>query len=155
MAVKIHYEDDLYFLQSHIKTLQSGIELEIDTDLFGEKIIEDIFFIDGMLLRLFGTLKENPMVLKRREYLRSLLRTKNTFLEFLERLRDSPFGKSEFTGQYLEKLRACEDSNRSDVQQIRQILQGHHSQAPDEDVVSQEEFRSLLSDEEGSTDAES
>ena len=59
MSVKVHYEDNLFFLHSILRTLESGLRLDIDPEYFKDKILEDIFFIDASLMRTFSALKEN------------------------------------------------------------------------------------------------
>jgi hypothetical protein len=147
VPVRIHYEDDIFFLQAMIKTLKAATELDIDLEFFKDKLIEDTFFIDSTLLRIFGSLKENEQLLNRKQYLRSVLRAKNVFVEFLQSLFDSPLAHTEELAPYISKLRACQESNEQDIREIQEILQTDYDREPQEDVVSQEEFRWLLEDE--------
>ena len=44
MQQPIRFEENLYFVNEHINTIESGLALKIDSHIFFDKIVEDIFF---------------------------------------------------------------------------------------------------------------
>jgi hypothetical protein len=65
MTTKIHYDDNIFYLDSMVKTVKSGLSLDIDPEYFIDKVIEDILFLDSALLRTFASLKANFYLIKR------------------------------------------------------------------------------------------
>ena len=144
MSVKVHYEDNLFFLHSILRTLESGLRLDIDPEYFKDKILEDIFFIDASLMRTFSALKENGYLINRAAYLRSLRRTVRAFADFLLRLNDGELGVPEIVNAYQERLASTLTTHQRVIRDIDGMLD---HLAPDEeasDVVSSEEYDFLL-----------
>ncbi len=144
MSAKIHYQDDLYFLHSLIRQLDSGLRLELDAEFFWDKILEDVFFVDATLLRLFARLKDNDYLIHRVEYLRNLRRTGTAFLDFLVRIQEDNRPFSRHINSYQEKIN---QTRRSHLEMRRGIDAILHELEPDEetsDIVSSREFDFLL-----------
>lgn len=145
MAIKINYEDDVFLLQTMIKTLKTAIQLEVDAELFRDRMIEDIHFIHTTVQRLYRTLQENPHLMRRDEYLRSIMQTKVNFIEVLHACLDTDTPQYVHLAAYAGRVHSHRSEHLQDVEDIRSLLQrsdpadSHH-----EDVVSPEEFLSLL-----------
>ena len=60
MKSKIHYEDDLFYLNLQMKWLREGLRPQIDADYFQDKFLADLRFVDATLDKVLSTLKENP-----------------------------------------------------------------------------------------------
>ncbi len=155
MAQKIHYEDNLFFLNLLVKTLRDGMTLDIDHDLFLDKVIEDIFFVDSLLVRLYASVRENIHMLRRIEYLRTISRAKKGFSDFLDAVlrEELPFAAS--LGAFFPKLRSSRDEHLRDVMDIQSFLVSERLEPPDEEeIISQEEYRFLLHDDQDVPDHE-
>jgi hypothetical protein len=148
MTTRVNYDDNIFFIQTMIKTLDSGIQLTIDGDLFREKLIEDIFYIDSTLSRVLSQLRENRLLIRRTEYLRALMRAETLFLDLLNKSLDEKLPFSAELSHVAHKLRACRSTHQQDLEDIRSILHESSHSDLEEDVVSQEEFRSLLQNDE-------
>jgi hypothetical protein len=148
MTTRVNYDDNIFFIQTMIKTLDSGIQLTIDGDLFREKFIEDIFFVDSTLSRVLTQLRQNQQLIRRTEYLRALMRAETLFLDLLNKALDENLPFSAELTHVAHKLRACRSTHQQDLDEIRSILHESSSADFEEDVVSQEEFRSLLQNDE-------
>lgn len=149
MTTRVNYDDNIFFLQTMIQTLDSGVQLSIDGQLFRDKFVEDVFFIDATLSRILSQLRQNRLLIRRSEYLRALLRAENLFVELLGKCLDE---SNPFAGELQEtvhKLRACRSVHERDLDDIRAMLRNPEELEQEEDLVSQEEFRSLLQDDHG------
>ncbi len=154
MTTRVNYDDNIFFLQAMIKTLDNGVQLTIDGDLFRDKFIEDVFFIDSTLSRILTQLRESRRLIRRTEYLRALMRAESLFVDLLNKCLDEtlPFA-AELEG-VVSKLRTTRNAHQRALDDVRSILHEQSYVEPEEDVVSQEEFRSLLmsDEEEGSAE---
>lgn len=144
MGARIHYEDDLFFLHSMLKTLDSGLRLSIDPEYFRDKVLEDLFFIEGLLMRVFAALKDNTMLLRRATYLRSLRRTVVACIELVSRMIDGDLGQGIVTDAYHEKLHSVVLNHEQIVREIDGILDSSGPEERTNDIVSSEEYSYLL-----------
>ncbi len=155
MASKVHYEDDLFFLHSVLRTVEAGLRLDVDQEFFHDKILEDIFFIDATLMRLFSSLKENPHLINRVTYLRSLRRTIVAFSDFLSQFVRGDLGFQTAADAYADRLTAAAYSHQNVRREIDLILDQEDSDEETAAVVSSEEYGFLLaSHDEDEEDAE-
>lgn len=147
MSAKIHYQDNLYYLHSLIKTLESGMKLDIDGEYFTEKIVEDLLFIDASLMQVFSSLKDNAVLVGRLGYLRALRRTVNAFIALLESIaaKALPFASS--LTVYQEKIASTARGQQRARAEIDAILDNPAEQNQHEELVSEQEFNGLLSDD--------
>jgi hypothetical protein len=65
MNKRINFEDNIFILHTRIRMIRDLLALDTDPDLFLEKTIDDINFIDYTLETLLGTLIENRRLLER------------------------------------------------------------------------------------------
>lgn len=144
MSVKVHYEDNLFFLHSILRTLESGLRLDIDPEYFKDKVLEDIFFIDATLMRTFSALKENGFLIHRASYLRSLRRTVRAFTDFLVTLTAGELGITGVVEAYHDRLGSTLSAHQRVIREIDAMLD--HLEPDDEatDVVSSQEYDFLL-----------
>ncbi|MFW6363371.1 MAG: hypothetical protein ACOC0D_05950 [Spirochaeta sp.] len=144
MGYRINYEDNIFFLNSLIKTLQKGMNLEIDSDYFRDKILEDILFLDSCLLQMFKSLSSSQFLITRHQHLRDLQRTTALFIDLLDGVLDDAFQFSEQLRSAFVKLKACRLEQERNCADINAILTGDTPEDEHEDTVSQDEFRFLL-----------
>lgn len=155
MAIKINYEDDIFLLQMIIKTLNAAIRLEVDVELFRDRLVEDIHFIHATVQKLYRTLHENPHLIRRDEYLRAIMQTKVSFIEVLHACLDTDTPQYVHLAAYAGRVHSHRSEHLQDVEDIRALLQrGDDDESRHEDVVSPQEFLSLLQrdEDDGSDD---
>lgn len=148
MSSKVHYEDNLFFLHSILRTVESGLRLDVDTDYFRDKIIEDVFFIDGALMRMFSSLKENPYLINRSSYLRSLRRTVVAFSDFIEQFVRGDFGFRDTVAAYSDRLTTAQRAHLDVRREIDQILDQEEVDDETTSVISSQEYGFLLASDE-------
>lgn len=146
MLQKINYKATLEFLSLSIHTLDTGIQLEIDADLFLDKILEDILFTDSCLSRLFHQLRDNPFLNRRLEYLSQLEKTKEKFIRLINRIISKGNFLSEPLGLYLPTLKTCLSGQTAELASLRALLEEvkTHSLGDAEVVISPLEYKFLL-----------
>lgn len=147
MSAKIHYEDNLFFLHSILRTVEAGLRLDINVEFFGDKILEDVFFVDAMLLRTMAALKENDQLVNRTAYLRSLRRTVTAYSSFIDRAIAGDLGYNDIFSPYTEKLTASAAAHSSIRREIDALLDRIEPDEETNNIVSSEEFGFLLADE--------
>lgn len=147
MPAKIHYEDNLFFLHSILRTVESGLRLDIDPHLFRDKVLEDVLFVDEMIQRLHASLRENEYVIRRTAYLRSLRRTAGAFLAFLDNLQSAPSILEQTLERFREKIESARSEHQSILREIDALLERVEPDEETKNTVSSEEFGFLLARE--------
>ncbi|GAB4375485.1 MAG: hypothetical protein Kow009_10790 [Spirochaetales bacterium] len=146
MLHKVNYKTVLDYLFLSIQTLETGILSELDPDLFLDKILEDLLFIDAILSRIFQQLRDNPYLNRRTEYLYALQRTKEEFIRLTTRIVQQGRFLGEPLEPYLATFRTCLSGQMAELNTLRSILEESraHSSLFDEEVVSPKEYQFLL-----------
>jgi hypothetical protein len=65
MNKRINFEDNIFILNMRIRMIRDILVLDTDPDLFLEKTMEDIDFVNNTLEALLGNLIENKRLLER------------------------------------------------------------------------------------------
>lgn len=152
MNPHVNYDDNIFLLQSMVKALRSALMLDVDPELFKDKILEDIFFVDSTFMKTFSQLRDNPHLIRRAEHLKALLRAETAFVELLNDTISGERPLAESLSPFTDKLRACRRSHEQTLSEIRSIIRDPEQHSPEEDVVSQQELNFLLQDQDNDTD---
>jgi len=86
MNKRINFEDNIFLLMIRIRMLRDIITLDADPELFLEKTLDDIYFIDQTLKTLLGDLERNSHLIERDELLDQLSNTEEQFSQVLKDL---------------------------------------------------------------------
>ena len=140
MKNKIHFEENLFFLNLLMKGLREGLMLTIDPDYFQDKILADLRFVDATLDRIFSTLKENPNLIHRAEYLYQLVKVEATFGDLLGEVLEGTGEIQEALAPYKDEFLQRRESHDSDAQEIRVLLRLVSQEDEREDVITTEEM---------------
>ncbi len=144
MTRRINYDDDIFTLLLQVRCLQDSVKLEIDPELFRERVLGDIVWIDATIGRIYQSLREGSRYVKRKEHLRDLGRLKGAFAETLDALADSAVPFAAHVKDRLEEVRRTRDAHRRDIAEIKALLAG--TDAPEQEhMVSAEELNLLMS----------
>lgn len=147
MPQHVNYADDLYYVHTMVKSLKSGMNLELDPGVFRDKITEDILFIDSVFSRLLTSLKQNDRLIKRQEYLRMLLRALRNYEEFLGNTIDGSLPFSKHLSSLRDKFTAVREHVQEISGEIRDILREESSREDTSSIISAEEYEFLLHQE--------
>jgi hypothetical protein len=150
MTRRINYEDDIFTVALQVRCLQDALKLEVDAELFAERIAGDIGWINAISSSLYRSLRESSLYVKRQEHLKELAKLKRYFAEALDTVLEQRAPLAEALLQRLPGLRGLRDAQVRDVAEIKQLLEGKET-PEDEHIVSPEELKFLMtSDEEES-----
>jgi len=148
MKSKIHYEEDLFYLNLQMKGLREGLQLTIDPDYFQDKLLADLRFVDATLDRILSTLKENPNLIRRAEYLYNLVKVEGAFLDLLSSIMTGSGEMCEALEPYRNEFVQRRESHEADVQEIRTLLRLVSQEEEREDVITADELSLLTRFEE-------
>jgi hypothetical protein len=152
MTRRINYEDDIFTVALQIRCLQDALKLEVDPELFRERLLGDITWIDAITGRLYGSLRESSLYVKRQEHLKELTKLKRAFIEALDVLIEKRAPFAEHVQDRVSDLRAMREAHARGIEEIKDLL-GSKAAPEEEHMVSQEELRFLMTaDEEESED---
>jgi hypothetical protein len=147
MAKRIHFEDDIFYLNLLIRTFRDGLELDLDTELFLTKAIDELSFIDDVFERLLDELGANERLIDRVDHLMNLLEAEERFAETVGRVfpvrRPHAQALSPFSERFAE-LRTKSLRRRSVIEGATAFKS---DAADDPYVVSQVELNELLKEE--------
>ena len=146
MTTKINYENNIFYLQTLLKTTKNGLTLEIDAEYFQEKVLTDILFLASSLSAIYTSLKANAHLIKKNSYLRSLLRTKRDFAELVQNILEKKLPLASSLAAEFPKLKICRAEQTRDIEEIRAYIENRTQDGspPESEVISSEEFRFLL-----------
>jgi hypothetical protein len=146
MTRRINYEDDIFCLALQVRCLQDTLKLEVDPEFFKERLMGDIAWIDVTIGRLYASLRESSLYVKRQEHLKELQKLKRAFSGALDALVEKRASFSEHLPERLEELRAIRDAQVRDIEEIKALIAGRG--APEEEhMVSAEELKFLMTAE--------
>lgn len=132
-----------------VKTLRDSINLDLDKDLYGDRVFEEIVFIAVTISKIFTALKNSSFITNRLEYLKSLQRLKRQFVSLLDSLLSGTASYSVFSAEHMDRLKRISDSYQTDIEEIREMISTLSGESQeDEYIISREEYKYLLSDSE-------
>lgn len=145
MAKKIDYADSIFYLNEQIRILTDCLDLDIDGDLYLDKVVEDILFIEGTMESLTQSLTENPRLLDRADHLHSIMRAKGRYAHLLESIARGEINFSRHLFPFSAKFRQISAKQREDIEDIRRVLSSESDSGfEDTKVVSEQELHFLL-----------
>ena len=150
MTRRINYEDDIFTVALQVRCLQDALKLEVDPELFADRIAGDIGWIDSITGSLYRSLRESSLYVKRQEHLKELAKLKRYFAEALDTILEGQAPLSEALTARLPGLSGMRDAHRRDIADIRQLVEGRVA-PEDEHVVSTEELKILMTSDDEET----
>jgi hypothetical protein len=88
MNKRINFEDSIFIINTRIRIIRDMLFLDTDPDLFLEKTLDDVNFIDKTLAILMDQLSNNKRFIERTEQFYNLAETERVFAEVLSGLID-------------------------------------------------------------------
>jgi hypothetical protein len=144
MTENVNYEDNLYFLSRTIDLLDQGARLNLDRELFYEKILDTLFFTDRILQNIFANLTENNYLINRNIYLHSLMKKKKKFTNILSLYIDREQNEWVLEKEIKSKLQRILEIHLADISDIRKTLSLTDDRGEDREIISQNEMNFLM-----------
>jgi uncharacterized membrane-anchored protein len=146
MNKRVNLQDSIFILNGRLRILRDLLVLDPDPDLFLEKTVDDIEFLDHALEALLEQVRDNSRILERNEVLDYLSDLEWEFFQILGDFSGSPGGISAaFFPMIQERIRSLRDRSVG----RRQILGDERASAAApamESAVSSDELNELLKD---------
>jgi hypothetical protein len=86
MNKRINFEDSIFIINTRIRMIRDMLLLDTDPDLFLEKTLDDVEFIDSTLAVLLEQLSSNKRFIERSEQFHNLAETDQLFAQVLSDL---------------------------------------------------------------------
>jgi hypothetical protein len=149
MSHKVNYGDNIFFLNMKVKILKNCLKLDIDWELFLEKINEEILFVVVAIEKLYGLLKESPFIVNRSENLKAIQRLKVQIIGLLSSIID---GEGKYSGLLENRISQYNTVRKNflhNIEEIKNIITGINEKAVEEQyIISEEEYKHLLANDE-------
>lgn len=88
MAKRIHFEDDLFYMNACIRLERDSLALDLDPELFLNKAMDEFTFIDSTLGLLLKELLDNERLIERKEQLLNLFETEERFADLIAAIQE-------------------------------------------------------------------
>ena len=140
---RLHYEDSIFILNMRIRTIRDTLRLNPPPELFLERSLEDLVFIDGVLELMVKAILENISQYNANGELEYISDTEWQFNQVLTEfsLETSPFSANAFpeTVQKITAMRTSSEARRKIIEENQplEIIQA-------EPVVTSAEMNGLL-----------
>jgi hypothetical protein len=149
MSHKVNYGDNIFFLNMKVRTLKNGLRLDIDKDLFLEKINEEILFIVVAVEKIYQLLKESSLIVNRLDSLKSIQRLKGQIISLLTSILDGHASCSSLMEDRYSQYKTVRENFLHNIEEIKSIITGINEKAMEEQyIISEEEYKYLLSNDE-------
>ena len=145
MTRRVNYEENIFFLALVLKQLTAALKLNVDADLFRERVVGDFQFLDRSLDRLYESLKSNQRMIDRLPHLRELQRLNTTLAGLLEEVLQGRSPLADELEADIDRLRGLRESRERQLRELSQEM-SRHLAGEHEQVVSEEEFKGLLAE---------
>ena len=146
MIKQENYRDNLFILLGRIKLIRDTLALDTDPELFFEKTLDDLDFINNILGIMLKKLQENPQLIDREEHFSHLSELEWQFSRVLsEILGSSGLLSDSETPEIREKISLLR-KNSLDRRETAEAAGEAATDDPKEPVMSQSELNELLRD---------
>jgi hypothetical protein len=143
--MRINFEDSIFIINTRIRMLRDMLLLDTDPDLFLEKTLDDVEFIDNTMTILLEQLTNNKRFIERHEQFHHLSETERQFTEILTELAhgDSPISSNHFP-VIRERVMLLWNHTQDRRKTIETTAGDETEPAAMEPVVSSDELNELL-----------
>jgi Mg2+ and Co2+ transporter CorA len=149
MTRRVNYEDNIFYLSLILKGVTASLKLNIDTDLYRDKILDDIRFLDKTASSIHQSLKANHLMIDRLAHLKSLQKMNAAFIALLEDILEERLPLASALEQDFDLLQRIQSTREAELAGLQEMSWKLGERAEDqEQIVSEKEFKFLLSSEE-------
>ena len=145
MLYNISFQDNIYILLRQIDTTNNGLKLDLDSNLFGQKVILDLVFFDKTIKRLFTEISKQTSL---PNFLDILQCMHFCIAKYLELLRNVKLCESSLADMVKNNWHALVDVAKEQEEillTIEECIAKNDSDVPQQEMVSTNELAELLS----------
>jgi hypothetical protein len=147
MNKHIYFEDNIFVLNIRLRMIRDLLVLDTEPELFLEKTLDDVEFINTALGILLGSLIDNERLIERDEQLHNLHETERQFAAVLSELE---FGRGNISGAHFpvicKKITQLRENTLQRRKTIEEVMRTASKTPADSMVVSADELNELLKD---------
>ncbi len=144
MGKRIHFEDDIFYLNTRIRNLSDMLSLEADPDFFLERTMDDLAFIDSCLGIILRSLLANEKFIEREEQLLNLAETEEYFQILLKNILSGRNGLCLGLQSFSDRLNELRLGSAQRATEIESVSTYTNHESEDPLVVSSMELNELL-----------
>ena len=149
MTRRVNYEDNIFYLTLIFKSISASLLLNIDTDLYRDRIIEDIRFLDKTSASIYQSLKANHLMIDRFTHLKGLQKLNSKVIALLEDILEERLPLASSLEQDFDLLQRIQSNRETELAGINEMITKQKGSTDDQEpIVSEEEFKVLLAGEE-------
>jgi hypothetical protein len=151
---EINFEDNLYFLRMKIQELSEGLDLDLSPDFYLDRYIEDLFFIDGSLGRIYTHLKEGVNLIQKSKYYHLVVKIKEAFHSLLQTLIHEETAFTTGLQPHFDQLKERSSVHQKDIHAIRKAIYDLENTSEEQEELITSDELSFLWTQEGEESAE-
>ncbi|MDR3192597.1 MAG: hypothetical protein LBT87_05985 [Treponema sp.] len=146
MHKRVNFEDNIFIIAARIRGIRDLLILDTDPELFLEKTMDDIAFVDHTLDMLLGNLMANERLMDRNETFVNLADLESQFTQVLSVLQNGSGNISALNFPLIrEKIRILQGRSQERQKTIGEN-KDHEEETILEGAVSSDELSELLRD---------
>lgn len=146
MTRRVNYEDNIFYLTLVFKGIAASLKLNIDTDLYRDRIIDDIRFLDKTSSSIFQSLKTNDRMIDRLIHLKGMKKLNANFIALLEDILEERLPLASALEQDFDLLQRIQSNREVELAGLKEMVSNLGETGGDqEQIVSEQEFKFLLS----------
>jgi len=156
MTRRVNYEDNIFYLTLVFRGIAAGLKLNIDTELYRERILEDIRFLDRTCSNIYQSLKANHLMIDRLAHIKGMQKLNSNLIALLEDILKERFPLASALEQDFDLLQRIQSNREVELAGLKEMVTRLGESGVDqEQIVSEKEFKFLLSSEEEQEDSTS
>ena len=145
MLYNVVFQDNIYILLRQIDTINSGLKLDLDATLFGEKIVFDIAFFDKGIKKLFREIVGQSSLPTFIDILQSLHFSISKYLELLTRVCEKDSIIRPYIVSKKLNLPSILKEHKTILKDIEELVAKNDMKESEQQMVSKNELLELLS----------
>lgn len=145
MSQVLHYQDDLFLINSLARFLLDASKLEPDPEILGDTLAVVARATDSSFRRIRELVLEKPHLVDRLDYIRLLTEIATTVSDALERLMSAESSMAANLSSSADEMMRMMTAHKAACSDLREILRENLNGAlTDENQVSGDELNELL-----------
>jgi hypothetical protein len=149
MTRRVNYEDNIFYLTLVFKGIAASLKLNIDTELYRDRIIDDMRFLDKTSSNIYQSLKTNHLMIDRLAHIKGMKKLNADFISLLEDVLEERLLLASALEQDFDLLQRIQSNREVELAGLKEMISKLGEPGGDqEQIVSEQEFKFLLSSEE-------
>ena len=149
MTRRVNYDDNIFYLTLVFKGIAAGLKLNIDTGLYRDRIVEDIRFLDKTCSNIYQSLRADHLMIDRLTHIKGMQKLNANFIALLEDILEERLPLASALEQDFDLLQRIQSNREVELNGLKEMIAKLGESGSDqEQIVSEQEFKFLLSPDE-------